>query len=187
MFNSLCNHCPEYVEWEWVCGSLIVLGIVKLFPIRNVQAFQLLIASDLHRYMVLSDSICFVTSFLLFVKGVVNFNLLLLLVSLRSSFITLLMLPLFISAVAFSPESVFSLWFYISERPHVFVPCICEKFSWHHPTYPAMEAYPWFALSLRLLIRQLFFLPSVFFHRFHAGFVLLICSWTKHDLMLVNR
>lgn len=187
MFNKLCNHCPECVEWEWICGSLIVLDIVKLFPIRNVQVFWLLIASDLHRYMALSDSICFVTSVLLFVKGVVNFNLPLLLVSLLSSFITLLMLPLFISAVAFSPEYVFSLWFYISERPHVLVPCIWGKISQHHFTYPAMGASPWIALSLGLITRHLFFFPSVFFHGFHAGFVLLICSWAKHDLMLVNR
>ena len=61
------------MEWAWVCGSLIVLGVVKLFPTRNVQEIQVLIASDFHQSKVLSDSIIFVTSILLLVNGVVNF------------------------------------------------------------------------------------------------------------------
>lgn len=75
----------------------MLLDIVKLFPIRNVQEVQLLIASGFQRYMVPADSDVFVMSILPLVKGVVNSNLLLFLVSLHSSFITLLILPLFIS------------------------------------------------------------------------------------------
>lgn len=120
MFNKVWNHCLRVSVWEWVCALSVVLDIVKLFPMRNVQEFQLLVASDLHQYMA-----CLIHFFgninFIVCEGSCDFNHLLFFVSFHSSFYHSFNAAIMYLSMLLFYLNLFSPYNFLFQKGHVFL------------------------------------------------------------------
>lgn len=120
MFNKDWNHCPRVSVWEWVCAPSIILDNVTLFPMRNVQEFQLLVASDLHQYMVCLIHFFGNINFIVCV-GSCDFNHLFFFVSLYSSFYHSFNAAIIYLSLLLFYLNLFSPYDFLFQKGHVFL------------------------------------------------------------------